>query len=77
MIKARQHGGKTCPHLDEEKLCNKHACAIDCEMSDYGSWSTCSLSCGGGTQTATAICYRYASMSPVQALYMNQETLGQ
>lgn len=42
-----QFGGKKCPHLYEEKDCNKGKCAVDCKY-DWGSWGECTHSCGGG-----------------------------
>ena len=45
---------KDCPALSETTPCNTQSCAppkVDCKVSDFGAWSTCSKSCGGGTQT--------------------------
>jgi hypothetical protein len=43
-------GGKSCPHYTETRACNKHACPVDCKIVAYGAWSTCTKSCGGGSQ---------------------------
>jgi len=44
-------GGKACPHLYEQRQCNKHACPINCVVSDFGSWEICTKTCGGGTSS--------------------------
>ena len=45
--------GATCPTLREEEPCNTQACPINCTVSDWSDWSTCSKTCGGGTQSIT------------------------
>jgi hypothetical protein len=43
------YGGKACPDK-EEKSCNNKYCPVDCEMGEWGDWSTCSEPCGQGVQ---------------------------
>eukprot|EP01012_Entosiphon_sulcatum_P049575 TRINITY_DN6820_c0_g1_i6.p1 TRINITY_DN6820_c0_g1~~TRINITY_DN6820_c0_g1_i6.p1 ORF type:complete len:7637 (+),score=112.47 TRINITY_DN6820_c0_g1_i6:5459-28369(+) len=43
-------GPETCPELEETQACNTHACPVNCVVGEWGSWTTCSLACGGGTQ---------------------------
>lgn len=41
-------GGTECPHLSETKECGAEPCPIDCLVSTFGQWTTCSRSCGTG-----------------------------
>ncbi len=49
------NGGAECPALSEEQACNTQPCVIpvDCVVSSWSVWGTCSASCGGGTQVRT------------------------
>jgi hypothetical protein len=48
---AAAHGGR-CPQLkDKPRRCNAFACPMDCDVTDFGMWSTCTKTCGGGKQT--------------------------
>jgi len=42
------HGGKLCPHLSETMECGADPCPVDCLVSTFGQWTTCSRSCGTG-----------------------------
>merc|ERR1711871_579904 len=42
----RAHGGSICPHLNETRQCIRVACPVNCELSDWSTWSNCSASCG-------------------------------
>jgi len=42
------HGGASCPILDETRHCNDLPCPVDCEVSTWSPWSSCSKSCGFG-----------------------------
>jgi len=47
------HGGYVCPFLSETNTCNTDPCAVDCVVSAWTAFGTCSKSCGGGTQSRT------------------------
>jgi hypothetical protein len=46
-----QYGALACPNLINTVACNTFPCPIDCQVSDWGPFSACSASCGGGVQT--------------------------
>ena len=43
-----RHGGTICPDLYQFRRCATTPCPVDCKMSPFGDWSTCTASCGGG-----------------------------
>lgn len=46
-------GGRPCqdPKISEIKLmCEAFPCPIDCSWAEWGAWTACLVSCGGGTQ---------------------------
>jgi len=47
---APKNGGKACPHSAETRGCNSHVCPIDCSVADFEAWTTCTMSCGTGSQ---------------------------
>ena len=49
-------GGKACPHENEARSCNKQACPIDGSVGAWAAWSTCTKSCGSGSQKRTRAC---------------------
>jgi hypothetical protein len=42
------------------RRCSSAACPRACEWGDYGAWSTCSKTCGGGTRTRQRLVVRRA-----------------
>ncbi|KAK3083453.1 hypothetical protein FSP39_022988 [Pinctada imbricata] len=52
-----QHGGASCSGgASSTKSCNTASCPIDGGWGSWGSWATCSLTCGGGSQSRTRSC---------------------
>lgn len=40
--------GKECGLLAATQSCNAFNCPVDCSLTEFSSWSTCSKTCGGG-----------------------------
>jgi hypothetical protein len=51
MIRTPENGGVACGATDREGPCNRHACPVDCHLTDYGGWGACSQTCGWGVKT--------------------------
>jgi hypothetical protein len=45
--------GVACPILKDTRACNTDVCPVDCQVSDWSNWGTCTKSCGGGLQERT------------------------
>ena len=50
VVSSAQHGGYTCPFLAEDRSCNTDACPLDCQLSSFNAWTTCTHTCGAGTR---------------------------
>jgi len=46
-------GGHPCPATEDTQPCNTQSCGVDCGVSEWQNWGSCSKSCGGGMQTRT------------------------
>lgn len=46
-------GGAACPPLSMEQKCSTKPCPIDCRVSGWSGWSSCSAKCGGGVKQRT------------------------
>merc|ERR1712022_76520 len=44
-----QFGGLRCPRLVAKERCNVLPCPVDCKVSEWKKWESCTKSCGGGT----------------------------
>ncbi|XP_062618604.1 SCO-spondin-like [Saccostrea cucullata] len=53
-----QHGGNDCVGnaQDTPQSCSTNPCPIDGEWASWGTWDTCSVTCGGGTQGRNRTC---------------------
>lgn len=48
------NGGKVCPQLEESQDCNILPCSPnDCQVGEWGDWSDCTKTCGGGEKVRT------------------------
>ena len=65
ILEEAKHGGKTCEDqiMKETKPCNVEKCGvpIDCELSDWEAWSSCSATCDGGQQFRTRSIIQHAA----------------
>lgn len=43
-------GGSQCPALKAERSCNEDPCPVDCALSDWSAFSTCTALCDGGVR---------------------------
>merc|ERR1719181_7805 len=42
-----------CPTLSKVVHCNQKQCPIDCTVSAWSNWTSCSRECGGGVSSKT------------------------
>ena len=57
-----QTGSRVCGEAEEEaRDCLTNLCPVDCEMSRWGDWSSCSASCGTGQRSRVRTVIREAA----------------
>ncbi|CAD7936457.1 unnamed protein product [Amoebophrya sp. A120] len=65
ILKEAKNGGKTCENdvMKETKPCNEEVCAqpIDCEVSAWEPWSSCSATCNGGQRFRRRVIEQHAA----------------
>eukprot|EP00747_Dinoflagellata_sp_TGD_P216401 gnl/TRDRNA2_/TRDRNA2_88942_c0_seq1.p1 gnl/TRDRNA2_/TRDRNA2_88942_c0~~gnl/TRDRNA2_/TRDRNA2_88942_c0_seq1.p1 ORF type:complete len:725 (-),score=158.82 gnl/TRDRNA2_/TRDRNA2_88942_c0_seq1:198-2204(-) len=48
------HGGEPCPEENSiGEQCNNHPCDVDCKLSEWSAWGSCSRACDGGFMPRT------------------------
>jgi len=52
LLAESQYGGQ-CGARNDLKVCNRHVCPIDCKVSNFSEWGSCTRTCGGGISTHT------------------------
>jgi hypothetical protein len=51
ILVSANYGGVECAGgSTAERSCNKGPCKMDCQVSGFGNWSVCPVTCGGGAQ---------------------------
>jgi hypothetical protein len=51
LIQARLYNGTACPKMIDVQECYEGPCAVDCTVTAWDPWSTCTRSCGVGFQS--------------------------
>mmetsp|Transcript_20636 Transcript_20636/g.42423 ORF Transcript_20636/g.42423 Transcript_20636/m.42423 type:complete len:994 (+) Transcript_20636:86-3067(+) len=52
MVRANAFGMQ-CPGMSRDMKCGQKKCPVNCLMSEFGGWSSCTKDCGTGVQTRT------------------------
>lgn len=47
--------GMECPPLEMRQACNESPCPVDCQVSSWSEWSSCSGLCGGGSKSRSRV----------------------
>merc|ERR1719277_1982008 len=45
--------GMQCPRMSRSMKCGQKKCPVNCLMSEFGGWSSCTKDCGTGVQSRT------------------------
>lgn len=70
-------GGQGCPaQRIQVEACNQHACPVDC-IGQWGSWASCSATCGDGTQEQTFMVSTAAQHGGAACPHQHGETRSQ
>merc|ERR1711871_52373 len=52
VVQDAAHGGLCSPET-ESRSCGEQGCAVNCVVEEWGSWGSCSKTCGHGVETRT------------------------
>jgi hypothetical protein len=74
VINASKYNGKPCPDLEETTMCDRGPCPVNCDVSPWSAYSSCSKSCGTGNWTRTRTIIRQATLSGTVCPDLNQTT---
>merc|ERR1719316_267413 len=61
VVQEPSEGGVPCGETTQEQLCNIEPCDLDCTLTEWSEWSTCSKSCMKGHKTR----YRHVLHAPL------------
>lgn len=53
VLQAANTYGAKCPPLERVVPCNQVRCPVDCELSEWSGWSSCTRACDGGVRQRT------------------------
>lgn len=53
VVQMPNENGVNCPALMLKKKCNQVPCPVDCKMTRWSRWSSCTTECGGGVKGRT------------------------
>merc|ERR1719247_2578024 len=67
------HGGIACGVPFEQQPCNNGPCPVHCQVSLFTEWTTCSKSCGGGTQSRARTVVRHPNHGGYQCPSLGEE----
>lgn len=50
VVTPQSGNGAACPSLSQSQSCNTQCCTVNCAVSGWSNWGSCSVTCGTGTQ---------------------------
>eukprot|EP00095_Tigriopus_kingsejongensis_P001320 maker-scaffold249_size238305-snap-gene-1.12 protein:Tk01320 transcript:maker-scaffold249_size238305-snap-gene-1.12-mRNA-1 annotation:"PREDICTED: hemicentin-1-like" len=75
VLQEAENGGTPCRgDAIQSQACSARTCPVDCEWSNYGDWSRCSASCGGGVESRERTVLTEARNGGRRCIGRNRET---